>query len=691
MYDCLLIDECGQATEPSAVGVGWRAKQLVLCGDHQQLPPTTRHALLKRSLLERMSSVSGLIVTVLDIQYRMLPEIARWPSDFFYAGQLKSFRPACSKKSLLSGFHWPSQQPLAFVHVSGQEESQGTSFRNMAEVHKIEEIVDDFLAAGVVTPADIGVITPYIAQRDSLSRRLPKACTVGSVDSFQGREQKVIILSLVRSNERSAFGFYSEARRLNVALTRAQDGLIIVGDGPFWYWTTDSIRSLLDHIWAERAFVGSCDTSTWSPPSHKVPKLTTVVSKPPSTGNAYGWLRLSETELLEVRRELQLALQMLWEHPCFVKLWPYVMQLPAHKYGVADLPQDFEQWDRKAWSHLCKLMGLGMTDDPGNECYLYGLVMVALSFYQVPSSWDDLQKYRDVEDLKVRTATKTGYNKLLNDAGDMLECLGGLISWDSAASRDFCRSRQIEQSLAREGLAHLSTFMQKVNMLCSLSDRSIQFGDRIDFMLVAFELSGSLIINSSWSEPANTSSAQDRVSDNMRSAQDAEPWSQPANTSSAQDRVPAKKRPAQDFLSADSDSVEGDQQEVGTSSSSSHMVTRSPATLPANTVIRIPATLPAGDSRFLFRRKQRIYVCDNCGSSNGFKKQSLPYDGTFLHRNWKEGIEPHQLETMYLDGDIDATWWCSKCMARSEGTTQQSVRWAHGLYQVAYRKERTMG
>jgi hypothetical protein len=169
-------------------------------------------------------------------------------------------------------------------------------------------------------------------------------------------------------------------------------------------------------------------------------------------------------------------------------------------------------------------------------------------------------------------------------------------------------------------------------------------------------LSGSLVINSSWSEPANTSSAQDRVSDNMRSAQDAEPWSQPANTSSAQDRVPAKKRPAQDFLSADSSSVEdgnwisfqGDQQEVGTSSSSSHMVSHSPATLPANMVIRTPATLPAGDSRFFFRRKQRIYVCDKCGSSNGFKKQSLPYDGTFLHRNWKEGIEPHQLETMYL-------------------------------------------
>jgi hypothetical protein len=208
----------------------------------------------------------------------------------------------------------------------------------------------------------------------------------------------------------------------------------------------------------------------------------------------------------------------------------------------------------------------------------------------------------------------------------------------------------------------------------------------------------------------------------MRSAQDAEPWSQPANTSSAQDRVPAKKRPALDFLPADSSSVEdgnwisfqgdqkevgtsdlssvedgnwisfqGDQQEVGTSSSSSHMVSHSPATLPANMVIRTPATLPAGDSRFFFRRKQRIYVCDKCGSSNGFKKQSLPYDGTFLHRNWKEGIEPHQLETMYLDGDIDATWWCSKCMARSEGTTQQSVRWAHGLYQVAYRQERTRG
>lgn len=58
-----------------------------------------------------------------------------------------------------------------------------------------------------------------------------KKVAVHTVDSFQGSEASVVIVSMVRSNNNSSIGFLSDSRRLNVAITRAKDLLIIVGDG----------------------------------------------------------------------------------------------------------------------------------------------------------------------------------------------------------------------------------------------------------------------------------------------------------------------------------------------------------------------------------------------------------------------------------------------------------------------------
>jgi len=89
-------------------------------------------------------------------------------------------------------------------------------------------------------PAQIGVITPYEGQRaylvnymqrnGSLRTQLYKEIEVASVDSFQGREKDYIILSCVRSNEHQGIGFLNDPRRLNVALTRARYGLVILGN-----------------------------------------------------------------------------------------------------------------------------------------------------------------------------------------------------------------------------------------------------------------------------------------------------------------------------------------------------------------------------------------------------------------------------------------------------------------------------
>ncbi len=84
------------------------------------------------------------------------------------------------------------------------------------------------------------MITPYEGQRayvvshmmraGTLRQQLYKDIEVASVDSFQGREKDYIILSCVRSNERQGIGFLSDPRRLNVALTRARYGVVVLGN-----------------------------------------------------------------------------------------------------------------------------------------------------------------------------------------------------------------------------------------------------------------------------------------------------------------------------------------------------------------------------------------------------------------------------------------------------------------------------
>ena len=86
---------------------------------------------------------------------------------------------------------------------------------------------------------DIGIISPYRAQvqylrtllrTDDYLRPLRKAITINTIDSFQGQERDIILVSLVRANETGNIGFLADLRRINVALTRARSILIILGN-----------------------------------------------------------------------------------------------------------------------------------------------------------------------------------------------------------------------------------------------------------------------------------------------------------------------------------------------------------------------------------------------------------------------------------------------------------------------------
>ena len=109
--------------------------------------------------------------------------------------------------------------------------------------------------------ASLGVITPYRAQVRLLRERLADVpdVEVDSVDGFQGREKEAIIVSLVRSNHEGEIGFLADARRTNVAFTRARRCLLVIGDSatlahhPFYERMMDHFESLGAHssVWDE--------------------------------------------------------------------------------------------------------------------------------------------------------------------------------------------------------------------------------------------------------------------------------------------------------------------------------------------------------------------------------------------------------------------------------------------------------
>lgn len=245
-FNSILIDESMQSSEPEAIiPVVLGARQLILVGDHCQLGPVVMckkaaKAGLSQSLFERLV-VLGIRPLRLEVQYRMHPELSQFPSNFFYEGSLQNGVCAEDRK-LKIDFPWPSPEcPMFFLVTQGLEEiaGSGTSYLNRTEAANVEKIATRFLKSGI-RPSQIGIITPYEGQRaylvqymqyqGSLHSNLYQEIEIASVDAFQGREKDIIIMSCVRSNEHQGIGFLNDPRRLNVALTRAKYGIIIVGN-----------------------------------------------------------------------------------------------------------------------------------------------------------------------------------------------------------------------------------------------------------------------------------------------------------------------------------------------------------------------------------------------------------------------------------------------------------------------------
>jgi len=243
-FKAIVVDEATQATEPSTLIPLTKANPesaVVLVGDHCQLPPTVLSKEASDqgfgiSFFERLVS-RGMQPLLLDVQYRMHPAIATFPSLQFYDSKLRSGVPG-SLRPAPKALSWRDRRvPISVIPVQGQEFAEGTSYVNSVEAQMVKQLCCHVLASSSELAAkDIGIISPYAAQVRRIKRELGHASAsarnieVNSVDGFQGREKELIIVSTVRANAAGNIGFLSDPRRLNVAITRAKRGLVVLGD-----------------------------------------------------------------------------------------------------------------------------------------------------------------------------------------------------------------------------------------------------------------------------------------------------------------------------------------------------------------------------------------------------------------------------------------------------------------------------
>lgn len=237
--DVVIVDEAGQALEVECLAtLAMNPKTVLLAGDPQQLPPTVISECAKklglgRSLMERLINDCHQEPLLLTTQYRMHPEIRQWPSMQYYNNSLVDAPELCQIAS--NWYYNDILQPYSFFDIASAEEVAVKSFRNQQEANYIVNLVAHLKNAhNINIDKNVAVITFYSGQVSFIKRQLTAAgfpqVSVGTVDGIQGDEADIVLISCVRSNGAGKVGFVDDFRRLNVAMTRARQAVIVLGN-----------------------------------------------------------------------------------------------------------------------------------------------------------------------------------------------------------------------------------------------------------------------------------------------------------------------------------------------------------------------------------------------------------------------------------------------------------------------------
>ncbi|TCC92402.1 hypothetical protein EZ428_11830 [Pedobacter frigiditerrae] len=281
-FDTVIIDEAGKANIAESLVAIELGKKVILVGDQMQLPPYMDSALidendpqsfprsryggdfqpkeiehaLKTSFFEFIINripkreFPRENLELLNYQHRMHPNIGEFISEAFYGGKVKMGSRTHLNHLALPA---PFDKEIIFIDTSNAqnpyEQNDGFSAKNNLEAESIAESILPTLFNNSVAPQSIAVIAPYKSQVSNIKRYIngAAACTfknidVSTLDSFQGMEYDIIIFSFTRSvdhrkaqkvdgkNKYSKVGFLDDARRLNVAFSRAKKKLILIGN-----------------------------------------------------------------------------------------------------------------------------------------------------------------------------------------------------------------------------------------------------------------------------------------------------------------------------------------------------------------------------------------------------------------------------------------------------------------------------
>lgn len=258
-FDLVIIDEAGKALPAEILIPFVKAKKVVLIGDHKQLPPTVNTALFDESKIEiddrdvyedqlfnesffyRMfENAPETNKCMLSTQYRMPAVIGSLISELFYKGEI------------INGTITENKQPMYYtsnlnlIDMSNDIEykedvKNSVSVNNIREAEFVCLLITDIRKRVSAKETRIAVITPYKGQKRVIIKTMLNYgidlsinnIDVNTVDAFQGDEAEIVIFCTTRAVKPT--NYFSDYRRINVALSRAKNELIIIGSQRYFY------------------------------------------------------------------------------------------------------------------------------------------------------------------------------------------------------------------------------------------------------------------------------------------------------------------------------------------------------------------------------------------------------------------------------------------------------------------------
>ena len=254
----MIVEEAAEILEPQLIAsLTEKTEHLILIGDHKQLRPKTndynigRRYKLEVSMFERLIQ-NGLPHETLTLQHRMRPQISRLVSKHIYEGKLQDHDATKDRENVAGIKH-----NVFFINHKIDEADEDLDLSSHASSHEatfLTALCKYLLQQGQYRPEQITVITPYVGQWYELNSQFKEKkisnVRITTVDNYQGEENEIILLSLVRSNQKKKAGFVVEENRVCVALSRAKCGLYCIGNFDFlqqcsklWSALVDDVRS----------------------------------------------------------------------------------------------------------------------------------------------------------------------------------------------------------------------------------------------------------------------------------------------------------------------------------------------------------------------------------------------------------------------------------------------------------------